>query len=94
LQQSRDQEQGDHGDGGAKVRQGEFRQQRDRASAREAEVAADADESIEGHVDDRTRIEAVSFERVLGLALGALSGAMQVGRGGQFGEVELHGARE
>ena len=94
MQQSRDEEHGDHGNAGAKLRQCEIGQQRDRTAAGRAEIAADADESIKGGVDDRASVEAVGFEWALGLALRALSGAMLVRRGGELGEVELHGARE
>ena len=85
MEQSRDEEQGNHGDAGTQVRQGEIRQQRDGAAASGAEVAADADESIEGGVYDGARVEAVGFERVFGMALRAASGAMLVRRGGEVG---------
>ncbi len=95
VEQARDEEKGDHGDGGTQVWQGEGGQQRDGAAAGGAEVAADADESIEVGVDDRARVEAVGFQRVFGLALRAVRGSIVVGAGlGGFGEVALHGAGE
>src|SRR5207244_9773920 len=89
LQQSRDEKQCDHRDAGAQVGQGELRQQRDRAPASLAKVAAHPDQAVEGGVDERARVEAMSGERVFGLALRTVGGAMAIRIGGLF-EVLLH----
>ena len=60
----------------AQVGQGELGQQRDGALAGVAQVAAHADDAVEGGVDERAGVEAVRGQGMFGLALRAVAGAM------------------
>jgi hypothetical protein len=58
-----------------------------------AQVAAHADDAVEGRVDEPARIEAMSGERMFGLALRAVARAMSVGVSQLLG-ILLHRAGE
>ena len=78
-EQARDEKQRNHCQAGAQVGQDELRQQGHGALAGLAQVAAHADDAIEGSVDERACVEAVGYEWTLGLALRALRRAMTIG---------------
>ena len=78
---------------GAQVGQGELGQQRDGAPAGLAQVAAHADDAVEGGVDERAGVEAVRGEWMFGLALRAVAGAIAIGVSQLLG-ILLHRAGE
>ena len=63
----------------AQVRQDELGQQRDGALTGLAQVAAHADDAVEGGVDKRAGVEAMRRQGMFGLALRAVGGAMAIG---------------
>ena len=93
LEQPRDEEQRDRRDAGAQVGQGELGQQGNGALTDFTQVAAHADGVVEGGVDERAGVEAVRDERIFGLALRTVGGAMLI-EVGELIEVLLHRAGE
>jgi len=85
FEQSRDEEQRDHGDAEAQPGQGELRQQGDGAFTDAAQVAAHADHAVKGKVHERAAVEAMTGQRLFGLALRAVARAVTVGIGDLFG---------
>ena len=81
LQKASDQERGDHTDTEAEIRQGELRQQGNRAPTRPAQIPAHTDYAIPGTLDQRTGIETMTEQRLLGLALRAMVGPVSIGAG-------------
>ena len=75
---AREKPQCDHGNAGAQIGQGEFRQQRNGSAAGLAEIAADTDGAVEIGVDDGAGVEAVRGQRIVGLALRTGGRAMPV----------------
>ena len=73
FEQSRDEEQRDHGDAEAQPRQGKLRQQGDGAFTNAAQVAAQADHAVKGKVHERAAVEAMTGQRLFGLALRAVA---------------------
>ena len=93
LPQPRYEKQRDQGDAGAQVGQGELGQQGHGAPTSLAQVAAHADGVVEGGGDQRAGVEAVRGERMLGLALRTVGGAMPI-EVGELIDVLLHRAGE
>ena len=93
VKQAGEEKQGDDGDAGPQVGQGELRQQRDGTAASLAEVAAYTDRAVERGVDEGAGVEAVRDEPAFGPALRALGGAMEI-RIGQLLDVGLHRTQE
>ena len=67
------------------IGQDELGQQRDGAPAGVAQVAAHADDAVEGGVDERAGVEAVCGEGLFGLALRTVAGAVAIGVGQLLG---------
>jgi hypothetical protein len=86
-------EQCDHGEAEAEPGEGELWQQRDRAFTGAAQVAAHADDSVEGGVHEGAAVESMASQRVIGLALRAVVRAVSIRIGDFFG-VALDGAGE
>ena len=93
VEQPGDEKQRDHGDAEAEPGQGELRQQRNRAFTGAAQVAAHADDSVEGGIHECAAVESMAGQRVLGLALRAVVRAVSIRIGDFFG-VALDGAGE
>ena len=93
LEETGHEQQRDDRDAGAEVRQRELRQQGNGAAAGLTQVAAHADQSVEGGVDDGADVEAVRGERMFGLTLRTVGGAMLV-RVVELFQVLLHRAGE
>jgi hypothetical protein len=93
AEQASHEEQRDHRQTAAQVGQDELGQQGHRALAGLAQVAAHADDAIEGRIDERARIEAMGCERMFGLALRAVARAMSIGVSQLLG-ILLHRAGE
>src|SRR2546428_11177991 len=66
-------------------REGELRQQGDGAFTDAAQVAAHADHAVKGNVHERAAVEAMTGQRLFGLALRAVARAVTVGIGDLFG---------
>ena len=79
TEQTGDQEQRDHRQADAQVGQDELGQQGDGAPAGVAQVAAHANDAVEGSVDQRARVEAVCGEGLFGMALRTVVGAVAIG---------------
>jgi len=73
--------------------QGKLRQQGDGAFTNAAQVAAHADHAVKGKVHERAAVEAMTGQRLFGLALRAVARAVTVGIGDLFG-VLCDGASE
>jgi hypothetical protein len=59
--------------------QDELGQQRDGALAGLAQIAAHANDAVEGCVDERPRVEAMRGEGLFGMALRTVAGAVAIG---------------
>jgi creatinine amidohydrolase/Fe(II)-dependent formamide hydrolase-like protein len=77
AEQTSDEEQRDHRQTAAQVRQDEVGQQGYGTPAGLAQVAAHADDAIEGRVDECADVEAVRGERVFDLALRTVVGTIR-----------------
>ena len=86
-------EQRDHHQARPQVGQDELGQQGDGAPAGVAQVAAHANDAVEGSVDERARVEAVRGEWMFGMALRTVAGAVAIGVSQLLG-ILLHGAGE
>ena len=93
AEQTGDEEQRDHRQTAAQVGQDELGQQGDGALAGLAQVAAHADDAVEGRVDERARVEAMRGEWMFGMALRAVAGAITIGVSQLLG-ILLHRAGE
>ena len=95
VNEASDLKQGDHRDAESQVRQGELRQKRDCALAEFAKITPDADGAVEigVNVDERSFVEAMRRQRLLGLALRALVWPGQVCVG-ELLVILLHGTGE
>jgi hypothetical protein len=80
-EQARDEKKCDHRQARPQVGQDELGQQGDSALAGVAQIAAHADDAVEGGVDQRACVEAMRSQRMLILALRAATGAMRIGIG-------------
>ena len=78
-EESRDEKQRDHRQAAAQVGQDELGQQGHGALAGLAQVAAHADEAVEGRVNEGARVEAMRGEWMFGLALRTVAGAVTIG---------------
>jgi arginine utilization protein RocB len=85
AEQTGDEEQRDHRQAAAQVGQDELGQQGHGALAGLAQVAAHADDAVEGGVDERARVEAMRGEWMFG------PGTAGSGRGGAIGVSQLLG---
>ena len=79
AQQTGYQEQRNHHQARPQVGQDELGQQGDGAPAGVAQVAAHANDAVEGSVDERACVEAMRGEWLFGLALRTVAGAVAIG---------------
>jgi len=93
AEQTGDEEPCDHHQAGTQVGQHEVGQQGHGALAGLAQVAAHADDAVEGRVDERARIEAMRGEWMFGMALRTVAGAITIGVSQLLG-ILLHRASE
>ena len=93
AEESGDEEHRDHRQTAAQVGQDELGQQGDGALAGLAQVAAHADDAVEGCVDERAGVEAMCGEWMLGVALRAVARAVTIGISQLLG-ILLHRAGE
>ena len=93
TQQTGYQEQRNHHQARSQVGQDELGQQGDGAPAGLAQVAAHANDAVEGCVDERARVEAVCGEWMFGMALRTVAGAVAIGVSQVLG-ILLHRAGE
>jgi hypothetical protein len=91
--QPRHQKQSYHRNTEAEIRQGELRQQRDRAPTSSAEIVAHTNHAIEGAIHQCAGIKTVADERLLSLALRAMVWAVVVRIGDRSG-ILLEGANK
>ena len=79
AEQTGDEKQRDHRQAAAQVGQDELGQQGHGALAGPAQVAAHADDAIEGRIDERARVEAMRGKWMFGMALRTVAGTVTIG---------------
>ena len=93
AEQTGDEEQRDYRQAAAQVGQGELGQQGHGTLTGLTQVAAHVDDAVEGGVDEGARVEAMRGERLFGVALRTVVGAIAIGVS-QLLDVLLHRAGE
>jgi hypothetical protein len=79
LEQTSHEKESHHRNAEAEIGQGELRQERDGALTAGTQVAANADRAVKVYLHQGATVEAVSGQRMLGLALGAVIRSMPIG---------------